>query len=361
MFDLAELSDSLDLKTFLEDEGVRLKETRGRSGDQLNIMECPFCADRHWKVYANAETGFGNCFKCDETFSKLGFVHAVLGYDHWRDTFSRVRQALKEQGWHPKRISTAAVEFESAKFPESFALPTPEGQNLLYLEERGITTDLARYFHLRFCDRGWWNFTKPDGSKGGQRFDMRVVIPIYDLDGEFVTFQGRDITGTSERKYLFPTGLPGTGRFLLNGQNAVGVKRICIGEGGFDVFAIKAAFDEDVTLRDVVPVGSFGKHLSYGDPDGNDQLGRLLGLKTKGLQEVTLMWDGEPKALVSALDAARQIKRVGLQVRIARLPSGKDPNEVDPQIVREAFWKAEPYTPLIDVRWRINNPYGSAK
>jgi hypothetical protein len=101
---------------------------------------------------------------------------------------------------------------------------------------------------------------------------------------------GRDITGASERKYLFPTGLPGTGRYLLNGQNAVTSKRVCMGEGGFDVFAMKAAFDEEVELRGVTCVGSFGKHLSYGDMAGDDQLGRLLKLRAHGLEDLTILW-----------------------------------------------------------------------
>ena len=358
--DGAEIAAELDLETWLENEGVTFKSAHGHSGRQLIIKECPECSKRNWKVYLNAETGIGNCFSCDARFNKLKFIHDQLGLS-WRETFEHARKALKEQGWRPKRTTTAAVEQEKATFPNSFELPTPEGQNLLYLEQRGITPELAKFFHLRFCENGWWNYIKDDGSKGGQKFDGRVIIPVYDLDGEFVTFQGRDILGDTDdayyRKYLFPQSLPGTGRFIFNGQNAVGAKRICMGEGAFDVFAQKIAFDEEVALRGIVPVGSFGKNLSFGDMTGNDQLGRLLKLKAHGLEEVTIMWDGERSAVIAALDAAKRIKRLGLRARVALLPPGKDPNEVPGAVVREAFWKAPAYTTQLEIQWRIRNPY----
>lgn len=354
--DADEITEVLDLETYLENEGIAFKSVHGRSGRQLQLHECPTCGKRRWKIYLNADTGIGNCFSCGEGFNKLKFIHEHLG-GSWRETFEHARTALREQGWRPRRLTTAAVENEKAEFPNSFELPTSDGQNLLYLEERGCTVEMAKHFHLRFCETGWWNFKKEDGSKGGQKFDMRVIIPVYDLDGEFVTFQGRDITGNSESKYLFPKGLPGTGRYLFNGQNAVGVKRVCMGEGAFDVIATKMAFDEEVDLRSVVCVGSFGKHLSYGDPSGNDQLGRFLRLKAAGLEEVTLMWDGESAALIAALDAAKMLQRLGLRVRIARLPKDMDPNEVPGVVVRESFRKAESYSTLLDVKFRIRNPY----
>jgi DNA primase len=356
--DATEISEALDLETWLENEGIAFKAVQGRSGRQLQLLECPSCGKRENKVYLNAETGIGNCFSgsCETGFNKLKFIHIQTGLS-WRETFEHCRQFLKEQGWRPRKMVTAAVEQEKATLPDSFALPTEDGSNLQYLEDRGITGELAKHFHFRFCERGWWNFTRQDGSKGGQKFDMRVIIPVYDLDGTFVTFQGRDITGESESKYLFPAGLPGTGRFVYNGQNCVNVKRMVLCEGVMDVAAAKIAFDEDVALRGVTCCGSFGKHLSYGDLNGDDQLGRILKLKGFGLQEITLMWDGEASALVAALDAAKRIKSLGLSVRIAMLPAGKDPNEVQGAVVREAFYKAQPYTTLLDVKYRIRNPY----
>lgn len=354
-----EISKELDLELLFDRESLAHKMSRGSSGMQINAKECPDCGDSRWRVYLNAETGRGNCFVCNRTFNKLSFVHAYLGHGdgEWRKTFEFCEEALRDQGWRPPRTIGAAVEYEKVSLPLSLELPTRDGQNLQYLEDRGVNGDLARYFHLRYCSMGWWNYTKEDGTPGGQSFGERVIIPVFDLDGALVTFQGRDLTGTSERKYLFPIGLPGTGKFLLNGQNVQLTKRVAMGEGGFDVIAMKAAFDEEQDLRDVVPIGSFGKHLSYGSVDGDDQLGRLLKLKAGGLQEVTIMWDGEAKALTSALDAGKLIAGIGLIARIALLPKDKDPNEVPRAVVRQAFYQAQRWTPMLDVKMRLLNPY----
>lgn len=356
MVDTKEMTQELDLEFYLDRESLAYKLTRGSSGMQLNLQGCPECGDKRWRTYLNAESGVGNCFVCNAGFTKLSFIHAYLG-GSWRDTFKHVEEALHEQGWRPKRLRPAAVEHGEVKLPTSFPLPTKTGENLIYLERRGITGDIARYFGLRMCGVGRWWYERDDGRKGWQDFDNRVIIPVFDLDGTLKTFQGRDITGEAEPKYLFPKMLPGTGRFLLNGQNAVHAKRVAMGEGAFDVMAIKIALDEDVGLRDVVPVGSFGKHLSRGSIDGNDQLGRFQQLKGFGLEEVTIMWDGEKAALASALQAADCLHRIGLRARIALLPQDKDPNEVPSHVVRDAFYRAALYTPSLAVQWRLKNPY----
>jgi DNA primase len=357
--DKDELVEHLDLEYWMDRESIAHKIGRGSSGMQINVRECPACGDSRWRVYLNAETGLGNCFVCNATFNKLGFVHQYLGHDpedrrSWRQTFEHAQACIVEQGWRPKRMHQVAVAYEKAVFPTSYPLPTPEGYNLKYLEDRGIGGELAKFFHLRFCEHGWWKFTKEDGSPGYQKFDGRVIIPVYDLDGEFKTFQGRDITGLQgDKKYLFPKGLPGTGRYLLNGQSVQRAKRAVMGEGGFDVFALKKALDEEVALRDVVPVGSFGKHLA------EDQVSRFRILKSQGLEEVTIMWDGEWRALLAACEAAKLLIRVGLRVRIALLPADRDPNEVTGDVVRRAFWEAVPYSQAQHIKWMLKNPFAT--
>ena len=355
MTSFEEIREQLDIESWFDHEGLPYKLTRGSSGPQINAKECPHCGDRRWRVYLNAETGLGNCFVCNTHFNKLSFIKEATDLS-WRELNAQLIEVMRNQGWKPKRAA-AAVDDTAVKLPLSFALPTPEGSNLIYLEERGVTSEIASYFHLRFCEDGWWNFKKEDGSPSGQNFGNRVIIPVYDLDGTLRTFQGRDVTGTSERKYLFPAMLPGTGKFLYNGQNAVRARRVVMGEGVFDVIALKMALDEEIELRDVVPIGSFGKHLSFGSIDGDDQLGRFLQLKSYGLEEVTIMWDGEKSALQSALSAAELLHRNGFQVRLALLPAGADPNEVPAQVVREAFWKAEHYSSRLAIQWRLRSPY----
>ena len=356
--DSEELKERFDIEAWLEEEGIAFKKGRGSSGMQLNLQECPSCGDRRYRTYINADTGLGNCFVCNETFNKMKIVTKVRDVSYG-EAFRIIREFNGKLGYRPKAKVMVAVDHGAVKLPVSVELPTPDGQNLQYLENRGINADITSYFHLRYCQHGWWLFKRDDGSTSTQDFSNRVIIPVYDLDGSLKTFQGRDLSNLSESKYLFPKGLPGTGRFLLNGHNAAALrsKRAVMGEGCFDIAAIKLAFQRDPTLAHVMPVGSFGKHLSYGDLNGNDQLGRFIQLRRLGLEEVTIMWDGGEKELIAALDAAELLKKVGFVVKIARLPLDKDPNEVPPAIVIDAFYKAETYTTALAVRWRLRNPY----
>lgn len=338
--------DELDMTSWLDWMGIDYRRTTGSHGVQLNLRECPVCGGSKWKVYINEETGLGNCFHgdCEMKFNKFKFIKATLKAKGFREVMENIDSYLEIHGWKPKeKVEVAPNPFPETKrfnLPNFIPLPV-DGRNLTYLTKRGITQEATAYFGLGFCKDGYFQYQKPDGNVAYKDFSMRIIIPIKDLNGELATFQGRDITGTSDKKYLFPSGIRSTGSLLYNGQNAVGAEQIVLNEGVFDVIACWQAFRQDKGMRDIVPVGTFGKHLSGGDSES--QIAQLLKLKERGLKVVTFMWDGESRAILDACKAAKELKRYGFVVRIAILP-GKDPNELPPAIVRKAYWEAETVT-----------------
>jgi len=335
-----EILDALDIESYLDSQGIDYKEAHGSSGAQLNLRTCPCCGGDKWKVFLNAETGLGNCFSgsCNEKFNKFKFIRAHTGLGgHALD--DHIKSVGMEIGWRPPRKAAVAVhtDVKDLKLPNSHPLPI-RGRNLAYLQNRGISLAIAEYFNLRFCKKGWFRYTL-EGKDRFVPFDNRIIIPVFDLDGVLVSFQGRDVTGTAEKKYLFPNGFSSTGEHLYNGHNVRHTKRVVVGEGVFDVMATKIALDQDPDLRDVVPIGTFGKHLS------ENQIAKFLTLKERGVSEATIMWDGEIAATDAAIEAGNRLIGIGLKVRIALLPKDKDPNEVPPQTVRDCFWKATQLTP----------------
>jgi DNA primase len=342
--DLNELLERVDMVAYLDREGITYRLTHGRSGEQANIRECPTCGHHDWKTYLNVETGVGNCFGGshpheERFFTKYRFIAAHLGKPTGRQVVEHIRVFAKEMGWRPARRESVPVEKVAAvwELPHHVDLPH-NGQNMPYLENRGITGELAAYFHLGYCSKGsYFRYETPEGFHF-QDFGQRVLIPVYDLDGKLATFQGRDVTGTHEKKYLFPPGLDASGAHLFNGLNVRDTKRIVVGEGAFDVAATKIALDADQDLRDVIPVGTFGKHLSSGSE--NSQLAKFLELKARGVEEVTICWDGEIQATDDAVDAGLMLASNGFKVRIAMLPKECDPNEVPAEVVRAAFYQA---------------------
>lgn len=348
--ELEEAIETIDMEYWLDQQGIDYRNTRGSSGEQLNIKECPCCGNENWKVYMNAESGLGNCFVCEEKLNKWKFIRNILSDATPREVIEQIKQSAKEQGWRPARVTTAAVDEQSdLLLPTSFALPHC-GKSLKYLDNRGINSDIAKYFNLRISTNGVFKYTL-HGKAMVQDYSKRIIIPIYDMSGELVSFQGRDITGTAEKKYLFPPGYASTGSILYNAHNVIGLSHLVMGEGVFDVAATKIAMDGDVNLRDIGQIGSFGKHLSHGDT--NSQLAKLIYLKEKGLKTLTYMWDGESKAIVAAVDSAMIVNQYGIQTRIAILPKDKDPNECNAAEVINAFYKAETINKLTATKIKL--------
>lgn len=361
MSEIAETLDKIDVEYWLNREGYEYKLTRGKSGVQLNVKECPVCGNSNWKVYLNQDTGLGNCFHgdCEARFSKWSFIKADLGATVTnREVFEHIEAVAAEQGWKPKtKAKERTVRVGALKIPKSFDLPL-NGKNLKYLEDRGITLDTCREFGLKFCLKGWFEYLGPTNDKQYQNYNKRIIIPVRDLNGRLVSFQGRDITGTAEKKYLFPPGFASTGTYLYNGNNAMGYVDVVVGEGAFDVMAIHQAFQADAVLRNVGVIGSFGKHLSQGGEES--QMQEILKLKEAGMQTLTVMWDGEKAAILDAIEACLTIRGYGITAKIAILPKGCDPNEVEPEVVREAYRKARTVTSTLATQLLLKYKMGKS-
>lgn len=342
---LADMMDELDFESWLDVEGVQYKLTRGTSGTQANIRACPCCGNTKWKTYVNIETGLGNCFVCEEKFTKWKFIARHLNVSN-ADVFQHIKRFMESQGFRPNPTAHYVAPKPSLIIPDSLPIPI-NGRNLRYLQDRGVSIELAEQFGLRYCHEGKFVFVDPSGRPAEQKYDRRIIIPILDMDGKLVSFQGRDITGTQEPKYLFPPGFASTGSVIYNGHAIKGRKRLVMGEGVFDCIAIEAAIRQDQSMNGIGAVASFGKKLSF------DQIEKLRELQKSGLEEIIFMWDAEKAALSAAVDAAVECKSKGLSCSIALLPPGLDPNEVEPEVVREAIWKATQITSQSAIRLKL--------
>lgn len=352
--EIQEMLDMIDVEDYLNYESVDYRMTRGRSGTQLNLKECPRCGGTGWKVYLNAENGLGSCFHgaCagEPGFNVYSFVYHREGKNH-AETVNSLKRYVRTLGWRPK-VKTEIPEDnnpDEIQVPQSYALPI-NGKTLKYLSDRGFGPDLAEYFGWRFSKDGGYTYTLR-GEEKTQDWSNRVIIPVFGIDGSLVTFQGRSTEANPFQKYLFPPGLAGAGRFIYNAHNAVGLSEAVLNEGAFDVAATKKAFDEDPTFADIGICGTFGKHLSMATSgDQDDQLSDLKKLRALGLKTITMMWDGSPDAIVAAVKAGLKLRGYGFMVKLAILPLDKDPNEVPTEVVRQSYLSAQVLTPLTAAR-----------
>ncbi|HHT4259227.1 TPA: DNA primase [Klebsiella variicola] len=364
MSDLKELLEEFDFEQWLDTEGISYRRgSRTAKGREVNIRECPYCNSRSWKVYFNLTNGLGKCFAGDHPeeiqFNKQSFIKYHTGLS-WRGLVKYVRDELILQGWRPKEdeleLKSEISLSSEVILPPHYQLPI-DGQLPTYLSGRNITAELAAYFDLRYCVEGTHVYLdERNGRPHVQTFDMRILIPIYDLDGKMRTFQGRDVTGTSDKRYLFPTSLPASGKFLYNGHNAVGKRTVIVSEGAFDVIGIKRALFGEESLRGFVePIGTFGMHLSGSlDAGTDDQLGAFLKLKQKGLETVVMMWDSEKQAIHNTMGAAKRLVGIGLKVKIACLgEEGLDPGGASVEQILKAYYRARPYTKTLEMMAKL--------
>jgi DNA primase len=343
---IASILEAIDPEDYLIELGVEFRSTSGRSGPQLNIKTCPRCGGSKWKVFLGVDTGLGNCFHgaCSGLpgFNLFTFAQSHLNLSA-KETFAEISKYAKRSGWKPKRSNRVAPRIESeVRLPPS--IPLRENNALPYLTGRGFSGKWQEYFEWRFCAYGSYPYTSYEGEQKSQDYSNRVIIPVRNIDGKIVTFQGRDVTGTQERKYLFPPMLPGTGMYLYNAWRAMGSTTIIICEGVMDVAATTIALRSH-GIPNVAAVGSFGLSLS-GNPTkvGDDQYSDLMALKRAGATKVVFMWDGEKTALISAIKEVQRVAALGLAGSIAILPKGCDPNEIDAKVLIDRLERAVPAT-----------------
>lgn len=355
MSGLQETLDAIDLEDLLDELGLDWKRTAG--GDELNLKECAFCGDDRWRVYMNAEKKVGVCFHgdCQRRFNAFSLARQSWQADN-RNTIERLRRLAGT----PARISpprTVVSPEVDWSLPASVELPTEDGRTHPYLLDRGILLKTQARFGLRWCETGTYQFKDAQERPRRMDFSGRILLPILEADGVLASFVGRDATGKAELRYLFPPMLPSAGRYIYGAEQLGAPQHLVLGEGPFDAMAIHQAVYDHPDFRHVGVGASFGLSVSHADPAGNDQMGRLLRLKARGLQRVTLLWDGQPPAFLAALKAARAIERHGLRCHVGLLPFDTDPNEVDSRIVREAIVSAERWSEAREILWTLKNPY----
>lgn len=354
--ELDDALDLIDLQNYLDIESVGYKFSNGTRGQQLILDECPFCHEGGGKTYVNAENGLGNCFhgSCGVRFNKRKLFRQVSGLSG-KAFAEHVKALAVNMGWMPKK-ERPSVLMASLALPKPMDKLPKDGRELQYLKLRGVTAESCEWFHLGYChEKAWWGYSLDDGTEKWVNYSRRVIVPIFDLDGAIVSFQGRDVTGEKLPKYLFPVGFAVAGKHLFNGHSFTeGVHdHAIVGEGAFDAIAIHQALQTNPGCKNMLGLATFGMHLSGGS---DSQIDRFITLRERGLKTVTLMWDGEAKAMEQAVKSGLLLSEVGLSVRIAALPSGYDPAQgpggspTPPQLVLDAIFKAELLTRTSAVR-----------
>jgi DNA primase len=315
-----------------------------RSGRQWKGC-CPFHGEKTPSFYVY-EDGHYHCFGCGAHGDAIGFVMESEGA-----TFTEaVERLAAEAGLQVPKPSPEAAEAERRRLDLAAILEVaqvayqrrlllPEGRHALaYLHGRGLTEPTIRRFGLGWSGEGRGALAADLSRDGvtvdrlveaglmrrddetGRTFELffnRVMFPIRDRRGRIISFGGR-ILGDGQPKYVNgpETALFSKRRTLYALDLAREAVRagapLLVVEGYMDVIALAQAGIESA----VAPLGTALTEEQL------DELWRLVPAPI-------LCFDGDvagSRAAARAAELALPLLAPDRTLRLARLPSGEDPD-----------------------------------
>lgn len=331
---------------------------------------CPFHNEKTPSFTINDDKGFYHCFGCGAHGDAIRWMTDQRGLP-FMDAVKELAQAasMEVPAADPRAaeraeranslydVMTAAAEWFAEKLQGIEGAAARE-----YLGKRGLSETTIKAFGIGFAPDSKSKLKAALKRFGGDRlieagllisveekdpydrFRGRIMIPIRDPRGRVIAFGGR-ILGEGEPKYLNSPDTPlfDKGRTLYNLDLAAAASRktgrAIVVEGYMDVIALAQAGIGDA----VAPLGTaLTEH----------QIERLWRMVDVPL----LCFDGDAAGQKAAIRAAlRALPHLqpGKSLAFARLPKGKDPddlvNEGGPTAVEAVLAAAEP---LVDRLWQ---------
>jgi DNA primase len=338
-----------------------------RAGHEYKAC-CPFHDEKTPSFTVSPNKQFYHCFGCGAHGTALGFL---MEYD--RLSFPEAVEELAtsvglelpteiafQQG--PDNRPLYDLLEEAADWYSQQLRQHPEAQQATeYLQQRGLSGEIARDFRMGFAPPGWNNLMSQLGSsperlrllekagllssgKGRQydRFRDRIIFPIRDTRGRVVGFGGR-VMGDDTPKYLNSPETPvfHKGRELYglyeSRQALKDIDALLVVEGYMDVVALAQH-----GIRNAV--------ATLGTATTPDHLEKLF----RSTPRVIFCFDGDRAgrdAAWKALETALPLLRDGRQASFLFLPEGEDPDSLVRQIgeneFRDYLKKAQPLSDFL--------------
>ena len=322
-------------------ETVQLKKQGNR---YLGL--CPFHNEKTPSFTVDPERQLFYCFGCQaggnlfgyvQKRDNLTFVEAVRqladqagipipeGEGHEIDEANlRRRQQLLD-------ICQAAMEF----FQHQLQYHPEAKEARQYLIKRQLEEETIRSFKIGYAPGGWRNLTdhlvekgypltlleeaglslkQVDGDSYYDRFRERIMFPILDQRGRCIAFGGR-VLHDEQPKYLNSPQTP----LFDKGRSLYGIHLMHLQKTVPHIVVYEGYMDLITSWQGQIPNGVAG----LGTALTLDQC-RLLKRFTS---KVVLCYDADGAGQRATQRGMQLLRRVGLQVLVARIPEGKDPDE----------------------------------
>lgn len=326
-----------------------------RSGSTFKAL-CPFHEEKTPSFHVNPSRGTYKCFGCGKGGNVFTWMQETLGLNFPE----AVRMLAEERGIVVPQSGGGRDEgdrdrqqamYDALTFAWRFfqkSLQSPEGSGArAYLEKRGYDAEAVERFGLGYAPPGWDRLIQAavparikteallaagliqerrTGNGHYDRFRGRVMFPISDLRGRVVTFGARALEPEDTPKYLNGPetdvfhkssvlfALDRAQREMRNSGTAL------LMEGYTDVLMAHLGGFENA-------VAGMGTALTD----------RQAATLRRFASRVILVYDSDDAGQAASERGIDILIKAGLEVRVARLPAGRDVDEILLEEGPEAF------------------------
>ncbi|MCS6937323.1 MAG: DNA primase [Candidatus Bipolaricaulota bacterium] len=297
------------------------------------IGPCPFHADKTPSFTVSPEKKLFHCFGCGAGGDLFQFVMKIEKLE-FSEAVERLAQQLGvplgRRAGSPLQKLKALNERVAAFYQTN--LVSPAGAKARdYLKQRGFTKETIEKFQLGYALPRWDDLIKTfpkeiealitvglvlrtAEGKLYDRFRDRLIFPIWSLTGEMIGFAGRTL-GDEEPKYLNIANTPlfekGTVLYGLNFAREAARQRdlFVLVEGYTDVISAHQSGIENV-------VAGMGTALTSAQAQ----------LLKRFASRVVLAYDRDAAGRAATLRGMANLRNAGIEVSVALLPDGFDPD-----------------------------------
>lgn len=320
-----------------------------RAGTSYRAL-CPFHKEKSPSFHVNPSRQSFHCFGCG---AGGGVFRFVMDYEHLdfpgavRKLAQRAGIVLvedndpKEQSRRDQRSRLLELHRETSAWFHINLLRNRDAEHARsYLRRRGLTKEIAVAWQIGYAPAGWetfrnWamakGFTRDELLQGGlltakegdtqggyDRFRDRLMFPIRNDYGDVVAFSGRILNDSQkEAKYVNSPETPvfSKGRVLFgldkSKRSLIEAGAAVVLEGQIDLIS---AFEHGVT--NVVA------------PQGTAFTAEQARLLRRFVERVILCFDSDTAGQNAVERSLPALLAAGIEVKVARLPTGEDPDSL---------------------------------